>query len=240
MPEENFYRTHLANLWYCLCLSTTLLFPRGLKCAATAYMPTFPGQMLSSVSPPSLHKALCPLCPPPCLTYALVCTLHWLFVCLCFCVSAMWKMCVHIEFSILSLPSTKLFVHFVHHPPLTSHHIYVYMTALIHASISRAQMRKEAFIIKCPQRCSASCFSSMWCTSYIHNCQYKWEKKLIGYMLEYLGTTFFWALNKGLCQKYKMHETWSNAISGAHFNIFFLNNGHYPNLLKPQNIAMIN
>ena len=124
--KENFYRNHLANLWYCLCLSTMLLFPRGLKCAATAYLPTFPGQMLSSVSPPSLHKALCPFCPPPsCLTYALVCTLHWLFLCLCFCVSAMWNMCVHIEFSILSLPSTKLFVHFVLHPPLTSHHIQV-------------------------------------------------------------------------------------------------------------------
>ena len=50
----------------------------------------------------------------------------------------------------------------------------------------------------------------------------------------------FWALNKGLCQKYKMHETWSNNMFGAPFNIFFLNIGHYPNLLKSQNIAMIN
>ena len=143
MPEENFYRTHLANLWYCLCLSTMLLFPRGLKCAATAYMPTFPGQMLSSVSPPSLHKALCPLCPPPCLTYALGCCVHYTG---CLCVYVFAYKCnvkhVYIEFSILSLPSTKLVVHSVHHPPLTSHHMYGYSTALIHVSISRVQMRK--------------------------------------------------------------------------------------------------
>ena len=155
--------------------------------------------------------------------------------------SAMWNMCVHIEFSILSLPSTKLFVHSVHHPPLTSHHLQVYMTALILASISRAQMRKEAFIIKCSQRCSASCLSSPCHVLHTHTIVNTSERKTYQIHVGIFGIYFlFWALNKGLCQKYKMHETWSNAISGAHFYIFLLNNGHYPNLLKPQNIAMIN
>ena len=66
------------------------------------------------------------------------------------------------------------------------------------------------------------------------------ERKTYWKYVGIFGNYFFWALNKGLCQKYKMHETWSNAISGAPFNIFFFqNNGHYPNLLKSQNIAMI-
>ena len=74
-----------------------------------------------------------------------------------------------------------------------------------------------------------------------HYCPYKWEKNLLNTCWNIWYIYFlFWALNKGLCQKYKMHETWSNNMFGAPFNIFFLNIGHYPNLLKSQNIAMIN
>ena len=151
----------------------------------------------------------------------------------CLCVYVFAYKCnvkhVYIEFSILSLPSTKLFVHFVHHPPLTSHHIHVYMAALIHASISRAQMRKEAFIIKCLQICSASCLSSSNVIYFTHTqLSIQVRKKTYWIHVGIFGVYFlFWAPNKGLCQKYKMHETWSNAIFGAPFNIFFLRYGQY-------------